>query len=126
MTGRALIIVITGAILLAGTVSIWFAQKSKNASRLPMNAYAIAESKNISETAAGVALCRLRETPGWRGDLFESPLPLFGGTATARAEDIRSRGKHLIRIEAVGRVKNHFDTTFAYIEGDSVWFARLP
>jgi hypothetical protein len=126
MNGRALIIGITGAILLAGSVSIWFAQRSHHASRPPADAYAIAESRNISETVAAMGIRRIRANSNVRGDLFETPLPLFGGRATVRVEDTLAHGKHVIRLEAVGRVENHFDTTFAYVEGDSVWYDPLP
>jgi hypothetical protein len=126
MSGRALIVVITGAIFAAGTVYIWVARKAERASRPRVSAYAIAESRNVSETAAAMAIGSIRANGRGHGGLFETPLSLFGGTAFIRATDLLVQGKRLIRIEAVGEVENHFDTTLAYMTADSARPPRLP
>jgi hypothetical protein len=120
MNGRALIIVIAGAIIVAGTLYIWLARTSSGDARPGVNAYAVAQSRNISETAAAMALRHLKEAPAWRGDLFEIPPALFGGTVTVRADDAFAAGKHVVRCVAVGKVRNWTDSTVVYVEDDSL------
>jgi hypothetical protein len=120
MNGRVLIVVVTGCILVAGTLFVRFSGRSRSAMSPAQNAYVITESRNASEIAAGIAVRCIRENPDRRGMIPDVPATIFGRAVSVRADDAVVGGAAVVRIEAVATIENHHETTAVYIEQDSL------
>jgi hypothetical protein len=118
MSGRAIIIVVVGIIVVSGIILYNIEAASVAITRNVNRFYSAREAQNIAQSGVNMALRQLSNNRGWRTG-FPS-VDMLGGNASVQVSDSTWYGKRVIKIVSVGvlnqgQSSEERDTSIAYL-----------
>lgn len=112
MSGRGLIILVAGLFIIGGTLYVTLFQRSEALTTNVVNSYNIEQAKNIANSAANLAISRIKKTPSWRAGY--SAVNMGSGYYWVTLTDTVFQGSVCIRIIATGITNYRTSTEAAY------------
>ena len=113
MSGRAIIIIVMGTIIVSSII-ILNIERSSTRITDNFNKYFLRQSsQNIAQTGVNMGLRQLANNKMWRAGF--SSVNLFGGNVKVRAFDTTFTGKPVVAIRATGTIEGDTSTSTAYV-----------
>ncbi len=129
MPGKALIILLAGAIGLATMTFINIMKAGDNLARSSVQTYNSAQVKNIAEAGAQMAVRKIIVDTSWRAGF--SNFALMGGVVNVRLADTTFTGQSVTKIQSIARVSAGSSleksyTAICYFKRSSISTSRPP
>ena len=129
MPGKALIILLAGAISLATITYLNIIKAGDNLAQASVSTYNASHVKNIAETGAQMAVRKMIVDTAWRAGF--SNLSLMGGTVNVRCVDTTFVGQTVVKVQSIARIQpgsvsERTYTAICYFKRSSISTNRPP